>query len=201
MQSKLKIHENASCEVVRASRSGLGPHDRLGMQGKFTLEHWRNGRLLNRLRLPNTITNEGKDKILDVMFNGPSAPGAQIDDTDWKVGLVDNAGFSAVAAGDTYEQIDGTNGWDEFQGYSEASRPTWTAGDASSQAVTNSSPVVFNINASGAVRGLFIAGGTNAGTKGDNTAGNILWSAAEFSGGSVSVGTGDQLKVTYTAQA
>jgi hypothetical protein len=53
------------------------------------------------------------------------------------------------------------------------------------------------------VKGIFIAGGTNAQTKNDHTAGtaNTLWSTALFSGGDVTVQNGDQLKVTYTVNA
>jgi hypothetical protein len=192
MISKLVMSDNARCDVVRA---GNKTEDQLPLRGVFMLEHWRDGKLIDKRRICNLITDEGKNKLLDVMFHGVTAIGT------WYIGLVDNAGFSAVAAGDTYAQIGGTNGWDEFTAYTEASRQEWTEGAAASKSITNSSPVVFNINSSGVVYGLFVAGGAEAATKSDNTVGNTLWSAVGFSGGAVTVGNGDQLKVTYTVSA
>jgi len=73
----------------------------------------------------------------------------------------------------------------------------------SSQSITNSSPVVFDITGSGTVKGLFLVGGAaGAQTKGDNAAsGAILWATALFGSGDVAVNADDQLKVTYTVSA
>jgi hypothetical protein len=62
--------------------------------------------------------------------------------------------------------------------------------------------VVFNINGSGSVHGLFLVGGGSAPTtKNDAAGGGTLWAAAAFSSGTVTVQNGDQLKVTYTVSA
>ena len=82
----------------------------------------------------------------------------------------------------------------------QVTRPTWTEGAASANSITNSATVNFDITGAGTVKGVFLAGGTNAQTKGDHTAGasHKLWATALFSGGDVVVANGDQLKVTYT---
>jgi len=159
---------------------------------------------IGQYEFPNGITNEGKNKLLDVMFHGVSAI------TTWWLGLIDNSGYSALAAGDTYANINQAgNGWDEFTDYTDAAnggsastRPEWTEGTASGQAITNGSPVVFDITSSGTVKGLFLVGGAaNAQNKGDHTSGGTLWATALFGTGDVPVNAEDQLKVTYTVSA
>ena len=71
-------------------------------------------------------------------------------------------------------------------------------------ATTNATAAVFDITGTYTIKGLFIAGGNSScQTKGDNTSGSgrILWSAAAFAAGNVSVLSGDQLKITYTVTA
>ena len=176
----------------------------MGLKGRFVVEHWRNGERIDERQFDNGITNEGKNFLLDVMFHGTTAYGT------WYLGLIDNSGYSALAATDNYDNINQAgNGWDEFADYtdpansdSSSTRPEWTEGAPSGQSITNSSVVVFDITGSGTVKGIFVAGGTNAQTKSDHTAsGNKLWSTALFSGGDSAVLNGDQLKVTYTVSA
>lgn len=156
--------------------------------GHYKVEHYRGNRLLGCYRFPNGITNVGKNKILDVMFND----GAQIANNSWFIGLVDSSGFTAFAATDTMASH---GGWNEFTSYSEATRVAWGSGAASGQSTTNSTPATFNINGSGTVKGVFIpSNSTKSGTTG------TLWSTAAFSA-DVPVNNGDQLKVTYTVSA
>lgn len=193
MISRIQLKESASCEVVRAPRKAA---DQTGVHGVFHVEHWRAGKLIGKYEVPNLIVNQGKNKLLDVMFHAVT----QI--TTWYLALVDGAGSPTVAAGDTYAQINGTNGWDEFTSYDEATRQEWTEGAAASQSITNASPVVFTISATGTVYGLFlVGGGTAPSTKGDNAGGGTLWNAVQFTSGSVAVVDNDQLKVTYTVNA
>ena len=172
--------------------------------GVFVVEHWRKGEKIGEYRFPNGITNQGKNNVLDVHFHGAT----QI--TTWYLGMIDNDGYSALASTDTYQNIDQTgNGWDEFTDYTDAgnggsatTRPTWTEGVASGQTITNASPVVFDITASGTVKGLFLVGGIVAAqTKGDHAADGILWATALFTSGDVAVNNEDQLKVTYSVSA
>src|SRR5690606_34206604 len=112
-------------------------------------------------------------RLFNVMFNN----GTQI--TTWYLGLIDNANYSALANGDTYDDIDQVgNGWDEFKAYTDAdnadsttTRPVWPVGSASGQSITNSTQAIFNITSGGTVKGVFVCGGTDAQTKGDHTTG------------------------------
>jgi len=198
--SRTKVQQSAGCRVSRA----LKAEDQLQPRGRFVVEHFRKGVKIGHYEFPNGIANEGKNKLLDVMFHGVSAI------TTWWLGLIDNSGYSALAAGDTYVNINQTgNGWDEFTDYTDAgnggsasTRPEWTEGAASGQAITNGSPVVFDITGSGTVKGLFLVGGiANAQNKGDHTSGGTLWATALFGTGDVPVNAEDQLKVTYTVSA
>jgi hypothetical protein len=193
MIDTLKMQQQAGCELVRPAAKVA---DQLHARGRFQVEHWRGGKLIGKYDIRNAITNEGKDKLLNVMFHGVTAIGT------WYILLVDGAGSPTLAAADTYAQINGTNGWDEFIAYTESVRGEWTEGAAASQSITNSSPVVFNINGSGSVYGLgVVGGGSTPSTKNDAAGGGSLWAAAQFSSGTVSVLNGDQLKVTYTVNA
>jgi hypothetical protein len=197
----MNVSQHAGCSAVRARKA----EDQLQPRGRFVVEHFRKGEKIGHYEFPNGIANEGKNKLLDVMFHGVSAI------TTWWLGLIDNAGYSALAATDTYANINQTgNGWDEFTNYTDAgnggsasTRPEWTEGAASGQAITNGSPVVFDITDSGTVKGLFLVGGAaNAQNKSDYQAsGAVLWATALFNSGDVPVSNGDQLKVTYTVSA
>ncbi len=198
--NRMNVGQNVGCRVIRARKS----EDYLPLRGRFVVEHFRKGVKIGQYEFPNGITNEGKNKLLDVMFHSVSAI------TTWWLGLIDNSGYSALAAGDTYENIDQTgNGWDEFTDYTDAAnsgsastRPEWTEGAATGQAITNGTPVVFDITGSGTVKGLFLVGGiANAQNKGDHTSGGTLWATALFGTGDVPVNNEDQLKVTYTVSA
>ena len=194
--SFLNLRERAHCELVPAAAAATHClSDKLPLRGKFVVEHLRDGKVIGRYIVPNVIVTEGKTKLLDVMFHAVSALAT------WYIGLIDNAGVTPPVAGNTYEGIGTTNGWDEFTTYSESTRGEWTEDAAAAGSITNSTPVVYNITGSGAVYGLFLAAGTQAATKGDATAGNTLWAATAFSGGYVTVANNDQLKVTYTVNS
>ena len=210
----VNARQKASVEVVRAGSvqpvaavpgldaevmSHIAP-----LGGKFIIEHWRNGKRYNEYHIKNGIVNEGKDKLLNVMFDGST----QI--TTWYLGLIDNANFTALAATDNYDNIDQAgNGWDEFKNYTDANngdstttRPQWQADPASAQSISNSTTSIYDITGSGTVKGIFaVGGGTAPQTKGDHQSGSTLWATALFTSGDVTVQNGDQLKVTYTVSA
>ena len=202
MKSHLNLSDKAGVEIVRPAKpqaaSGLNP------RGRFQVEHWRDGRLIGQYEFPNGITDEGKDQILNTQFDAAT----QI--TTWYLGLIDNANFTALAATDTYDEIDQAgNGWDEFTDYTDAgngdsatTRPVWNPDAASSQSISNGTVVVFDITATGTIKGLFlVGGGTAPENKGDHAAGSTLWATALFDSGDVDVQNGDQLKATYTVTA
>jgi len=202
MKSHLNLSQNAGVAVVRPAKAQAASN--LSPRGRFQVEHWRDGRLIGEYEFPNGITNEGKDQLLDTQFDAAT----QI--TTWYLGLVDNANFTALAAADTYDEIDQAgNGWDEFTDYTDlgngdsaTTRPVWNPDAAASQTITNGTVVVFDITATGTIKGLFLAGGGTAPeNKGDHAAGSTLWATALFDSGDVDVQNGDQLKATYTVTA
>lgn len=157
--------------------------DKLKLKGKYRFE------LLDAfgnhkawIKVPNGITNPGKNNILDTYFNGAT----QITSTNWSIGLIDGTGTPSLASGDT---LASHAGWTEFTNYS-GNRQTWGQGSAASQAVTNASPATFNITATGTLYGIFVCSAAT-GTTG------VLWSTAAFTS-PVPVTNGDQMKVTYT---
>ena len=198
--SKMNISHQAGCNVVRARKA----EDQLGLRGRFVVEHFRKGVKIGQYEFPNGICNQGKNKLLDIMFHGATAI------TTWWLGLIDNSGYTALAAGDTYQNItQAGNQWGEFTNYTDpanadsaTTRPEWTEGAAASQAITNASPVVFDITDTGTVKGLFLVGGiANAQNKSNHEASGVLWATALFNTGDVAVNADDQLKVTYTVSA
>lgn len=177
----LSLNDCAEAEVFRAPLN-ICPND-LNMKGKWVVEHVRDGVVINEFECPNGIVDAGMNALLNVMFDS----GSQI--TAWYIGLIDNASFSALAAGDTASSH---AGWIEATAYSESVRQTWTAGSASARSITNSSTVNFSINSTKTIYGIFvISDSTKSGTTG------TLWSTAAF-GTTVSVQSGDSLRVTYT---
>ncbi len=198
MSDQMAIGESARCEVVRPAHQIL---DLFDPKGHFKIEHLREGKLIGVYEAPNLIVNEGKNRLLDTMF-GLTASFTKYE--TWYIGLVDNAGFTNFQAGDTYDNIDGTNAWDEWQGYDvPATRPSWTQGVAASQVITNAVPVTFTMDTAGTLEGLFLCAGPNAATKGNHEPGttpneNVLWCGTSFASGTVAVLDNDQLKVTYT---
>ncbi len=69
----------------------------LNFKGRYHVEIFRKGELIESADFSNGITDEGKDNIIDVMFHGATQT-----DT-WYIGLIDNSGFSALADGDTHD--------------------------------------------------------------------------------------------------
>lgn len=160
--------------------------DRLNLVGKYTIDLIRAGAIIASVVFTNTVVNEGKNRLFDVMFNGAT----QI--TAWYAALMDNTGYASSPATDTAASH---AGWTEFVGYSEATRPEWAADAAASQQITNTTASVFTINAAGTLRGIFIA---SVNTKNAST--GVLWSTALFPA-ALPVTNGDQIKITYTVAA
>ena len=204
MNNHLNFRQAAEARKGRTGRSRGGAANLFDPRGFFAVEHWRNGLLFATHRFKNGIVNEGKDSILDVYFDS----GTQI--TTWYMLLIDNASFSALAAADTYDDIDQAgNGWDEFKTYTDngnssstVTRPVWNPDPASGQSISNSSQTIFDITGTATVKGLAIVGGGAASAnKGDHAADGTLWATALFDQGDTAVVNGDQLKITYTVSA
>lgn len=160
--------------------------DKLALKGKYVIEVFRAGVLISTVAFANLVTNEGKNKLFDVMFHN------QTQIATWYIGLIDNTGFTGTLATDTASSH---AGWTEYVGYSETVRQDWVEDAAASQQITNTAPSVFNINATGSVRGIFVS---SINTKGNNT--GTLWSTALFPT-TLPVTNGDQVKISYTVAA
>jgi hypothetical protein len=91
------------------------------------------------------VTDVGIHYVLEAGFRD----GTKI--TTWYAGLIDDAGFSGVAAADTAASH---SGWVEATQYDEAVRQTLTFGAASSRAISAS--VSYTMNATKTIRGLFV---------------------------------------------
>lgn len=139
----------------------------------------------------NGVTDAGIAHLLSVGF----VSGTQV--TSWFLGIVDNAGFTAFAAGDTMASH---AGWSEVASgnYSDTTRVAWSPGAPSGGAIVNGTTSDFHmINGSAlSVKGVFlVSDSTKAGTAG------TLFATAAFASGAQSVNNGDTLKVTYTLSA
>lgn len=174
----------ASKAAARLFRGNQQPANKLPLRGRLVVEHFnKDGDKIGQYEFPNGITDEGLNHILDTQF------GAGTPVTTWYVGLIDNAGFSALAAADV---MSSHAGWAETSAYTEANRVEWTEGAAASRSITNAATMDFSINATVTINGIFV---TSVNTKGGTT--GVLWATASFSS-AVSATNGDTLKVTYT---
>ena len=169
------------------------------------VEHFRNGVKIGQYEFPNGITNQGKNKLLDVMFHGVSAAHDLVAGDDRQRGLYRAGRHGHLRRTSAKRATSGPSSPatpTPATAKAPAPVPAWTVGAASSQASTNASPVVFDITGSGTVKGLFLVGGiANAQNKSNHDASGILWATALFGTGDVPVNASDQLKVTYTVSA
>lgn len=133
----------------------------------------------------NLVMTAGLNELLDGVFN--EAPAA----FTWFCGLVDNAGFSAYAAGDT---LASHAGWTELTAYT-GNRKAWTKnGAAAAGAMSNSSSKAsFAINDTKTVRGAFLTV-AETGTSG------VLYGAGDFTA-TRSVVSGDTLTLQVDLSA
>lgn len=156
-------------------------------RGKFRIQHIRNNEVLADFEVPNGITDEGLNHILNTEFHNTSAVAT------WYLGLVNNTPAPTFAAADTAAQIGGTNNWTEAAAqYNEATRVQWTEGAAAARSITNSVTCDFTANTGVTIKGIFVV---SASAKNATT--GTLWATAAF-GSPVTLAASDILKVTYT---
>ena len=86
MSNRMSVCQDAGYNATRARKA----EDQLEPRGRFVVEHFRNGEKIGHYEFPNGITNEGKNKLLDVMFHGVSAI------TSWWLGMISNGGYTRV---------------------------------------------------------------------------------------------------------
>lgn len=173
---------------------GAGMNEGADAQGFYSVDcHDADGNLKWSDTIKNLVTTQGKNDALDKYLAGTTYTAA------WYLGLISSTSYSAVAAGDTAAQVNGTNGWKEAgvanaPTYSQATRPAPAFSSASAGSKSTSAAVAFSITGTGTVKGCFL----DSSNVKDGTAG-VLYSAGLFSGGDKAVGSGDTLSVTYTA--
>lgn len=157
-------------------------------RGVFDAECYRKGKLVWREKASNIITNEGLDRILDVIFH------ATTQTTTWYCCLIESN--TTPAANMTYDVPIYT----ESTSYDGATRPEYDEAAASSQSITNSaSKASFVISATKTMYGASLV---SVNTKGDHTGGanNVLMCYAKFTA-SRTVYDDDTINLTYTVTA
>jgi len=157
--------------------------------GTFTLTCYdKDGNIKWQDDAKNLVTNSGLQFMNDRYFTGSTYTAA------WYIGLVDNAGFTAYAAGNTMASH---AGWSENTSYSGTDRGTATFGTpttANPSVISNSdSQASYSITGTATIRGAFLTT-----TQDNSTNTGILFSVADFEApGSRSVVDGDTLNVRY----
>ena len=144
----------------------------------------------------NVVTTAGKNSVLDVYFRAAT----QI--TSWFCGLISSVSYTAVAAGDTAAQINGTNGWREAGGanaptYSGARKALTFGNPASAGSLSTSAASSFTFTGTGTIKGMFAVSTSTV----DGTTGT-LYNAVLFNApGDRAVANTDivNVNVTYTA--
>lgn len=194
-KEKLNAIDKMGATILR----GAGIGEIILAQGRFTVRCiGPNGRVKWTDTIKNTVMTEGKNLALDTFLAGSSYTV-----TGPYMGLISSVSYTAIAAGDTAAQINGTNGWKEAgssTNYPLYTTPrktcVWSAASAGSKALSAalSFPI---ITTGGTVKGAFVIYGTGAVSTIANTSGTLL-SAGLFTGGDKVVGVGDTLQVSYS---
>lgn len=159
---------------------------KMRLKGMFHVDHIREGKVIGHYEFNNGVVDGGFDKLLDVMFHAVTPI------STWYIGLIDNVDYTAI---DHTDAMNSHPGWIESIIYDEVTRVAWTEGAAASQSITNATAVVFTMNDTGVLKGVFVTSGS---AKSDTT--GTLWATALFTA-TVSVVSADQLKITYTITA
>lgn len=162
--------------VAFTPRQGITPAGRY----RLVSRGW-DGRLLGVRRFWNGTTEEGVAYVLGAAFRGVAKF------PSWYVGLINDAGFAALAAADTHVSHPG---WSEYAGLYNSLRVAWVPA-AAAGALMDAANAVISITAAGSVRGAFLASTPAIG----NAGGQVIYATgadeealAVEAGGTVTVG-------------
>lgn len=192
MSDRLDLREGQDASVIRGGKL----IEQMFASGIFRAECIRDGEVIWFEDYRNVVCTEGKNVALDAFLSGSAytVVGPYM-------GLISSISYTAVAAGDTAAQINGSNGWKEA-GNSNAptysgTRKTcaWSAASAGAKAL--SAALSYAITGTGTIKGSFVIFGTGALNTVDDTNGKLL-SAGLFSGGDKVVSSGDTVNVSYS---
>jgi len=183
MKNKVMMNDKTEAQLVRS----LTEKSRIKLTAHWEWEHWRKGKLIDEWGYDNVCTDEGLNRMLNVMFNAAT----QI--TPWYVEMFES---------DTVPSITTTYAvpvYTPSTAYGEETRPEYVEAAASGKSITNSaSKAVFTMNATKIIYGAsLVGGGTAATTKGDVDGGGTLFSGSKFAAAK-NVVDNDILNVTIT---
>lgn len=180
MNENVKSTDQVGVGLVAANNAT----EELIAHGWVRTECVRDGQVIWVDEGPNLIVTTGRNKLLDETLEGSGYTAA------WYMGLIDNAGFSAIAAADTMASH---AGWAEADEYDEATREAISFGAASAGTKATDADCSFTMNATITINGVFIAA---SGTK--NESASVLFAAKSFSAARACIDN-DVLNVSYTA--
>ena len=150
--------------------------------GRFGFEQVRNGVIIARDTIHNTVVTEGVAAALDAAFGGDS----QI--TPWYIGLINNDPVPTLLVGDT---LASHSGWTEVvpaTGYS-GNRKEWVDAATSGRVKGTTSVATFTMSATYTLYGMFICS-VATGTTG------TIWAEGAFDAVKPVVST-DVINATY----
>ena len=169
--------------------AGAGATETMEARGVYYVECYdKDGNLKWADTAPNLVTYQGKNGMLDTYFAGSAYTGT------WYMSLI-TAGTATTAS--TYASPTVTEISSGIIASNTRLTIAWSAAASGSKSATTTS---FSITGSATITGnMVVTGGSGVTTVGNTAAtGGILFSAANFTGGSKTVSSGDTLNVTYS---
>lgn len=192
MIGRVNLADQVEATVIRSAEASGA----VQVYTTWDVEHWRDGKLLSKTLDHNIVTNEGKNKLLNVMF-GAAGDASNTQITTWYAELVSS--YTTAVATMTYASPTYT----PYTGYS-GTRPAYVEIKSTAQTTNNSaSKASFSITATGPdiIYGASLVGGGSAPTTaGDIAGGGTLFSYSLFAA-SKTVYSGDTLDVAITINA
>jgi len=148
------------------------------------------GNLLSRSRAENIITDEGLNKLLNIMLHAAT----QI--TTWYCVIFED-NYTPLST-NTYA----VPGYTEWTAFDEATRPEYVEAESTAKSTTNSAnKAVFTANATKTLYGAsLVGGGTDPTVKGNTAGGGVLLCAGKFAA-SQPVVDDNVVDLTYTVTA